>query len=387
MTPEKVVALPEVPTSLEDVHGHPRFGTWQGELPEVALHRLKGTYQLPRPLRLLKQKRWSYVQIVTPDVIAVMATADLGYTSNAFVAAYDLKSRTMIYDAGFLGLPGTRVGVSREPGAGHEAWFKRPGTRFEIRRRRHEDPYQVRVELGSPVPLMDTAARWAGFDAALLKSRWPDGWISTGAKVLGVDGGFSLQAKLATTQAGPALTVIAPVAKDGVVNVTQKRCGLPVRGTLRVGKQNWSLDGGLGGQDYTHGYLARNTAWRWAMANGKLPDGTRIGLNLVEGFNEQNPRCSENALWVGDRLIPLGRARFHFDRLAPERPWTVETADGTVGLRFQPLHLHREERDYKLVRSHFVQPLGLFSGTIRVDGGTVEVKDLAGVTEDQDILW
>ena len=37
--------------------------------------------------------------------------------------------------------------------------------------------------------------------------------------------------------------------------------------------------------------------------------------------------------------------------------------------------------------SHFVQPVGLFEGTIELDGRTHAVKDVPGVTEDQDILW
>ncbi|MBX5484854.1 MAG: DUF2804 domain-containing protein [Myxococcaceae bacterium] len=387
MTPEKVIAssLPEVPPAVEDDHGHPRFGTYVGELPEVALRRLKGPYQLPRPLRLLKHKKWQYAQVVTPDVVAVMAIADFGYTANAFFAALDLRTRRVAFDEGFLGLPGTRVKVSDAPGPGLHALFRRPGTRFSIDR--EHDTYSVDLSLGSPLPLVDTVAQRSGLDGAVVRALIGDGVLGRGARLLGLDGGVRWSGELQTEGAAPALTVISPVGGDGILNVTQKRCGLGASGSLRIGRNLYTLDGGVAGIDYTHGYLARHTAWRWAMGNGRLSDGTALGFNLVEGFNDASPRCNENALWFGDRLIPLDRARFEFDKGAPERPWKISTRDGALSLSFQPLHLHREERDYKVVRSHFVQPLGLFSGTLRIDGRAVIIEDVGGVTEDQDILW
>lgn len=380
-------SLPQVPHSVEDANGHPYFGTYQGELHEVALSRLKGPYALPLPLRVLKHKRWSYAQVVTPEIIAVCAVADLTYTSNAFVTAVDLRSRKVSFDEGFLGVPGTRVHVSDSPGEGLDASFKRPGTRFEMRRAKAQAQYRIDVELGSPLPLMDGVMGGLRMSQQKLQTAVGTGLLLKGARALGFDGGFRLNAEFETQGSAPALTVVSPVGEDGVINVTQKRAGLAAHGSLRIGDRVYSLDGGVAGLDYTHGYLARHTAWRWAMGNGRLPDGALFGFNLVEGFNESNPRCNENALWVGDRLLPLGRAKFAFDKDAPEKPWEVTTADGVVALKFEPLHLHREERDYKVVKSHFVQPLGVFSGTLRIDGRHVELKDVGGVTEDQDILW
>ena len=68
-------------------------------------------------------------------------------------------------------------------------------------------------------------------------------------------------------------------------------------------------------------------------------------------------------------------------------PKTVLTEDGAVDLAFQPIHVHREERDYKVVKSRFVQPLGLFSGAVSVGEQRVELDKLAGVVEDQDVVW
>jgi len=186
--------------------------------------------------------------------------------------------------------------------------------------------------------------------------------------------------------APPPLTVIAPV-DGGVVNVTQKWAGLLSFGTAEVDGRRYSLDGGVGGLDYTHGYLARRTAWRWAFLCGRLDDGTPIGVNLVEGFNESRDDVNENALWLGDELLPLARARFSWNPNDIFHPWAVRTTDGAIDLRFRPLGAHQELRDLVLVKSAFKQPVGLWEGTVKVGDRVYTVKDAPGVAEDQSVVW
>jgi hypothetical protein len=123
------------------------------------------------------------------------------------------------------------------------------------------------------------------------------------------------------------------------------------------------------------------------MMNGRLTDGTPIGLNLVEGINDVNAGCNENALWLGEELYTLSRARFVPGAFPASDAWRIETVDDSLALRFEPIYAHRDERDLKIVRSRFLQPLGIFSGSVRVRGRSVAFRDLGGVTEVQDILW
>ena len=51
------------------------------------------------------------------------------------------------------------------------------------------------------------------------------------------------------------------------------------------------------------------------------------------------------------------------------------------------MYVHRQERDFKVVRSRFLQPVGQFFGELRLDGRTLPLERLAGVTERQDALW
>ncbi len=355
MVPEKKLALPPAPASVEDGTGQPRFGTYQGSVSEVDLSRLSGRYRLGLPMRLAKHKRWVYTFVATPEVIALFVVSDLSYTSNAFALVADLKQRKVVVDRGFLGLPGPLASVGNRPGAGLAARFRTLGAALSVSRPEGDQRYHQSVQLRRLLPFPRTELAWEG---ELLAAGGP-----------------------------PPLTVIAPVWADGLINVTQKSAGLLAFGTLTAGGRSYLLDGGVGGMDYTHGYLARHTAWRWAFANGRLEDGTPIGLNLVEGFNETSTEANENALWIGKELYPLDRARFTYNKQDVLDEWRVKTADGAVDLSFRPIGAHRELRDYKVVKSYFMQPVGLFHGTVRVNGREHRLVGVPGVTEDQDILW
>jgi hypothetical protein len=343
--------LPWTPDAFVDPGGFPRFGSYRGALKDVDLRAMKGPYALPLPLRWLKHKRWQYCQVCTPEVVAMFAIADLTYTANAFVTVVDLKERRAVFDRGLLGAPGL-VSVGDRPGVGLSARFRLPGVRMSCVRG-DEPRYRVEIEARG-LPLASQHLSWRG--------------------------------EFQSDVAAPPLTVIAPVP-HGVVNVTQKWCTLPSTGALEVGARRYALEGGLAGLDYTQGYLARRTSWRWAMANGRLADGTPFGFNLAAGFNEADDTSNENALWAGGRLLPLGRARFEFNKRDVLDEWRVSTDDGALQLRFQPLFAHREDRDYRVVKSHFAQPIGLFQGTVKLPDKTVEVANLGGVTEDQDVRW
>ena len=99
-------------------------------------------------------------------------------------------------------------------------------------------------------------------------------------------------------------------------------------------------------------------------------------------------RSRENVVWIDGQPHPLdARTRFEFDWTDVMAPWRMATLDGTVRLRFEPLAAHNEHLDVKVLRSHFVQPVGHFIGEIDVAGRTYVIDRMPGVSEDQDILW
>lgn len=333
------------PPSVVDESGAPRFGTYAGPVGRIDLSGLRGGWRRGALYRYTHRKKWLWLTISTRQIAVAAAVVDASYAANGFLIAADLETRTLLCDRGALGVPWISVGVADRPNEGADARFTWPG--LDIR-----------------------ASRKAGADVYVIRARAGD---------------LSLDAELDAGGAPPPLTVVAPVT-GGTVNVTQKWAQLPARGTARLGDRTYSLDGGFGGFDYTNGLLARRTAWRWAFATGRDADGGGVAFNLVNGVNDTDA-ASENVVWVDGLVIPVGRVDFQFDAAATSSPWRIASDDGSVDLVFDPIGEHREERDLGLVRSHFVQVMGTFSGTIDARGRSRHVSLLAGVTEDQDVVW
>ncbi|MDP1915307.1 MAG: DUF2804 domain-containing protein [Myxococcales bacterium] len=346
--------LPPCPSTLTDAGGAPRYGTWEGGLEVVRFDDLKGAYAPGRLEKFKSHKKWLYGFIATREVATFFAVVDVNYSSNAFAMAVDLTTNEVLANDGFLGPPRPMTKVSDHPGPGLDVAFRRPDATFTASRPFGDERFHVSTRMGLPRVLKGRT----------LEADW----------------------SLLAAGAAPALTVIAPV-EGGIVNVTQKWAGLLGFGRLRAGGKTFNLDGGVGGLDSTFGLLARRTAWRWAFACGRLDDGTPLGINLVEGFNEARDDVNENAVWLGRELIPLGRARFTWNRSDVLDRWSVTTIDGKLELEFRPIAAHLEHRDLKLVVSRFAQPVGRWSGVFRHGGREYRLVDVPGVAEDQDVTW
>ncbi len=311
-------------------------GAFRGPLPRVDL----GPGESPL-FRLAHHKKWTYLAIATDELLIGVAIVDLGYVANAFAFAFE-KGRGMVIDRSAIGPP-FAVRVSDDAEEGALARFALGGTRLCVER-----------PVGSSAYDVDLRAK-----------------------------GIEVRARLDTLGAPPPVAVIAKLP-GGCVNTTQKRALLPVTGTAILDGRTFRLDGGLAGIDYTHGFLARHTAWKWAFLLGRARSGEKVAINLVEGFVGE----AECAVWVDDDLVPVGEGRFEFDAARPMDLWRVHTRCGAVDLAFEPGGVHAEEKNLGLVRSRFLQVAGTYRGTITLPGRAPLVLDAAlGVTEEQDVLW
>jgi hypothetical protein len=316
--------------------GLPEEGAFRGPLPRVDLGPGDG-----RLFKLAHHKKWTYLALTTDTLLIGLAIVDLGYAANAFAFAFE-KGRGMLVDRTAMG-PAFAVRVSDHAEEGALARFAFGGTRFALTR-----PFGA-----------------SDYDLDL---RAPD---------------LEVRARLSTVGAPPPIAAIAKLP-GRCVNATQKRALLAVEGTAILAGRSFRLDGGLGGIDYTHGFLARHTAWKWAFLLGRARAGEKVALNLVEGFVGE----AECALWIDDELVPVGEGRFEHDLARPMDLWRVHTTCGAVDLAFEPGGLHHEEKNLGLVRSRFLQVAGAYRGTINLPGRPPLVIDGAlGVTEDQDVLW
>lgn len=320
----------------------PRYGSYRGQIPRIEL----GALARDRFERLATEKRWIYVALTSDEWFVGAAIVDLGYAANAFAFACS-RTTGMAVDRSLIGVPGlSRVRQT----AVHRlrASFRHPSGRARIEQRDGDPTIELAFEL-------------------------PE---------------LGIHARLDTRSAPAAITAVAPIER-GIVNTTEKRALLPVSGAMLVRGKRVELEGALGGYDFTHGLLARRTRWNWAYLQGRATSGEKVGLNLVQGFVGE-PEC---ALWVDGELFPLAEGRFAYDAARPLAPWKVTTEDGAVDLEMDPLGMHAERTDLRIVRSRFVQPVGVYRGTIRVpataghEARTLTLEHALGVTEDQDVVW
>ena len=80
--------------------------------------------------------------------------------------------------------------------------------------------------------------------------------------------------------------------------------------------------------------------------------------------------------------------RFTYDPAATLRPWSIRSANGALDLAFTPAGERREDKNLFVAKSWYVQPIGTFSGAIRLpDRPPIDVRDLVGVTEDHIAKW
>ena len=345
--------------------GVPLFGGYEGIVTTTGMAGLSGDFTLggSDPLgmarRRIRQKSWVYVFAATPEIAVTCALVNGALTGSGFLMVTDLRTGEVIADTS---RKGALASVNDAPGDGLRAAYRLPGTRYSVRRDGGQT--RLRASVGRSLASLPGQSRpWIEADLTLLET-------------------------------GVGITAVSQVehGDESTVSVTGKTAGLAVTGEVVVhadgGARTLTLDGGFGGYDYTKGLMPRSTSWRWAYGTGRLPDGTVLGFNLTEGFSGVGERSRENVVWIDGRPSALdARTRFEFDHADVMKPWRMTTVDGTVRLRFEPLAPHNEHLDVKVLRSHFVQPVGIFSGEIDVAGRTFVLDRMPGVSEDQDIVW
>lgn len=324
------------PHRVTDAAGVPAFGSYRGAVSDVDF--------APSPIeRVLRQKRWVYVALVSDPFYVGAAIVRMGYASKLFAFVYDARARAIVGRASSMA-PALAAKVGRSSRAETVAAYRfgRDRARFgaEAGGRRsfelHAGSVTVEAELGEGPPEITAVGRLTGGGRAEGRS------------------------------------------------LTEKGVLLPLSGRLRVLGVDHALDG-FGAYDYTSGILQRRTAWRWAFAMGRDTSGAPVAMNLVEGFMGE-PEC---ALFTERDVHPVGEGRLvHQGGVdGPLGPWRVTTTCGAVALDFEPGAEHAEHTNLAVVKSAFHQPVGTFSGEVRAGGRTYTLRDVLGVTEDQSVVW
>jgi len=168
------------------------------------------------------------------------------------------------------------------------------------------------------------------------------------------------------------------VGAPGRFDFTQKTVLVPAEGEVRAGNIRFPVQGQFAGLDYTHGLLARETAWRWAFAGGRAGSHL-VAFNFSDGFLQGE---GENVVWIDGEPQAAGPVRFSLPE-APLGSWRVQSVDGRVDLTFQAEGYRAQTVDLKVITSRYLQPFGTFSGTVN----GIAVDGLPGVAEDHAARW
>ncbi|MFD1588663.1 DUF2804 domain-containing protein [Halorientalis brevis] len=325
------MTLPQAPMRPV-VDGRADYGTYAGACETTSLASLP----VNRLRKLVQEKGWQWFCAIDDELAVGGAVVDAGLANQAFVWVLDRERNRLILDESRL-LPPTTV---------------------------------QRADRPSERPRVGASFR----DVTLAATEKDAGFM-----VAGQFGPVTLDLTLTHDAAGP-VTAICPVddGRHPGVNVTQKSTCLSATGAIDWHGCTHTFDGADGMLDFTHGVLARDTRWRWAIGTGRTDDGTPIGFNLVDGFNSG----LENAVWIGDDRRAVEAAAFSYDRRQPGASWAVETDDGAVDVELEPEAVRSEDLNLGLVVSRYAQPLGRWRGTVA--GREVE---LVGVAESHHAKW
>lgn len=287
-------------------------------------------------------KEWCYAAVSSERLFVAVGLVQLGYVANAFAYVVDRQrpSRALEYEA--MSLLGRGLDFSPSSTEGATEWRHR-GAEICVR---FERGWNVRLN----VPL---------------------------------DNGHTLRGGFRMEPAESSLALLHDLG-GGRPAYTHKSAGLRATGSLQLGDEAIDLGEANGLMDWTRSLAARETRWKWASFAGTSGE-RRVGLNLsAEVYDDAAGNSRENAIFVDGEVQALGGVAFEIGREPGVDDWRIRSRKGDeVSLDFRPLGARAQHLDLHVVRSHFVQPYGLFRGRV----GDIEIDDVFGIVEDHQSVW
>lgn len=182
------------------------------------------------------------------------------------------------------------------------------------------------------------------------------------------------------------LRICTQAGVNGWVYV-RKTAGSPVIGKIDcdLGKFDLEKLGVYGHNDYSVGFMRRETFWNWASFTGKIEKGV-IGINLSCGVNETS--FSENSLWLNGERFQMPLVSFQYDKRDLKKDWKIVSSDGAIDLVFKPEGNYRENINAFIVASNFNQLYGKYFGKIQISPTkSIKINGMYGYAEDHYAKW
>lgn len=182
------------------------------------------------------------------------------------------------------------------------------------------------------------------------------------------------------------LRICTQAGVNGWVYV-RKTAGSLVTGKIESDLGNFDLEklGVYGHNDYSVGFMRRETFWNWTCFTGKV-DKNVIGVNLSCGVNETS--FSENSLWVNGERFQMPLVSFQYDKRDLKKDWKITSRDGVIDLVFKPEGNYKENINAFIVASNFNQLYGKYFGKIQISPTkSLKINGMYGYAEDHYAKW
>lgn len=336
---------------LIDRQGDARFGVFREPVSEVNFREYDLRTPMDRPASGLARyfgfNQFQFLGGVSESLIFGCALVDIRYVGQAFLYFYEPATRRMA-EFSFRTPLAFGLHLDQRPEDG-SATFRQGGNHFAMTAT--SDPRQRQL------------------------------WVRLAGGVE-IDAVFDEEEPLAEP-----MWISTPAGAAGFV-YARKTAGSPVSGVVRWEGRTFDLDelGMLGHNDWSAGYMRRDTYWNWGCVAGRLGDGRIVGLNVSCGVNETGH--SENCFWIDGRLHRLGPVAFAYDRRDLMKPWQLRDSERRLDLEFTPEGAHSEKVNALVVATNFHQMIGRYRGTLRTAAGeSVELDGQLGYAERHYAKW
>lgn len=323
--------------------GFPKFGRFDFKIDEVNFKDYKYLNPFGKEIFGLKKKlaykSFQYLGAISEKLILGVAIADLKFLNSAFVYIYDTKNKKIIYD-NFKNLFSIGLSSTNLPETGSMK-FTNGNTKIEMNK-------------------------------------------TSDSKILKLN---SKKIKLDLVFDEKKIEPLRICTKAGVNSwvYVRKTAGSKVIGKIESNLGNFNAENldMYGHNDFSLGYMRKETFWNWSFFNSKLGKNI-IGVNLSSSVNETE--FSENSIWINGILSQLPQVVFQYDKLNLMKEWRVYSNDKSVDLKFVPEGIYKENVNAFILASNFNQLYGKYSGKIKL-GKEYKFSNIYGYAEDHYAKW
>lgn len=190
------------------------------------------------------------------------------------------------------------------------------------------------------------------------------------------------------------MVIATPFNKKGHFYYNIKVNCMTARGYCKIGDNRYvfSEESSLATLDWGRGVWTYSNEWYWGSLQC-YQDGAKLGFNIGYGFGDTSA-ATENMLFyngIAHKLqnvvfdIPESKNGKGYDYLSP---WKFYDDQGRFDLSFIPLIDRYDNANALIISSNQHQVFGLFSGTVKLDDGTIiELTDKIGFAEHVRNRW